>query len=222
MKNGSKSERISERHSIIVLCEGKHEVKLTSKLIGGSARIIEGKQNTKYFKINDLLDKINMGLSNYIVVVDEGGVERFLYNIRSLISKLRTILAEKNIEKAIFIGVADADSPQPSNRFNRLKRDIESLINNPQRFRTISKPAIEFIEVKGHLFKINVKYRNNTMLEFILLLIPGNLEDWVEKREYNTIGRLMELPWFKTLMDILRQYGVLRDDINNILDDEPY
>jgi len=186
----------------LLLCEGKHEVDMLSRLIEEAYEAVEAEEKEKTIR---RIYQRQIG-SEVLVIINEKGKERLHRNAALLLSKLRSIWYERRIKGISVVLIVDADSDSGEGYVNRLFGDLQSMINDPRRFPKQSRPHIDPdspIRIGSYFYRISLTYPGSGVLNIYVFTIPYNLEHWVDEKGYNTFNKLCGLPWFREMLRML-------------------
>ncbi|BDR93340.1 hypothetical protein Vsou_24330 [Vulcanisaeta souniana JCM 11219] len=184
MKRWMNSSRTSgvPSHALIILCEGKHDYEFIKELISKinvKCDVKDQGPRDKDFIIGHVVDGKRL---SYVPIIIEGGKDRLDGNVRLLISKLRSVHGSSTW----VLILRDSDSNDADSAFDKLRRDIVSLINNPSKF-LLYKPSMDCgqgIRVGSFVYyDCDLKYMDG-VVHFRFIFVVPSLEVFLRNYEY--------------------------------------
>ncbi len=186
----------------IVLCEGKNDEIFLSKILAKNYIAHD------YDKKDSIIRKIyDHYYKDALFIIREKGKQRLEKNLRTLISKLRSI--NRNIE---IFALIDSNGSLTSSYKSKIYGDIKAYVNNKRRFP--KSPLISFEDKDQFYGIVKITYTSGRTIVVHVFIIPYSLEYWIYERELKTIGKLKHTNWFISLCRVLDKLGLIRQNLN--------
>ena len=186
----------------IILCEGKNDEVFLSRILVKNYSIHDYSRKDRI--VRRIYDRYH---KDVFFIIREEGKQRLEKNLRTLISKLRSI--NRDIE--IFVLVDSNNSPTTSYR-SKLYNDIKAYTNNKRRFPR--PPSLSFEDKDPFYGTIKVTYISHKTVIVHIFVIPHSLEYWIHEKRLNTIGKLKHVNWFTSLCRVLGKLGLINRNLD--------